>query len=999
MKAAPRLASARSRSLRSLFIIMMVLTSFAGLGPASALVTFGLEVLVDGDGPGSVTSNPAGIDCSDIDVECFAEFDEGTRVTLTATPGPNAIFTGWSESCTGISSTCVVNMTEFRSVIATFDAAVLDVTVEGDGLGTVASSPGGIECEFDCTETYPAGTVVTLTATPEPDATFAGWSGACTGSGTCVVTMNGDIAVTANFDTANVTVAKAGDGSGTVISSPAGINCGNDCTEPYLPGTVVTLTANPSVTSVFVGWSGACSGTGTCVITAGTDASVTATFDTARLTVTKAGDGGGTVSSSPAGIVCPTDCNELYRPGTSVTLTAVSAANAVFSGWSGACTGTGTCLLPMTTDTSVTATFDTAILSVTRAGLGAGTVTSTLPGIACGLDCSESYLPGTSVTLTAVASAGGTFSGWSGACSGIGPCVLTMTTDASVVATFLPAGLNGKIVYDCELDICVVNEDGTGLVNLTNSPDVYDIHPVWSPDGTRIAFASSRTSVATNTDGNIEIFVMNADGSNVVQQTFTTTGLGQFINSYEPSWNSAGTQIVFEGWRSSGFPQIIKITVGGTGNETVLTNQSDFASKFSPDWSPDGTKILFTWALGQQDIHVINADGSQETNLTPDTLGFDQRGAVWSPDGARFAFTDTRFWSIPDFNTEIFVRNADGSGEVQVTDHPSIDEEASWSPDGTEIAFSSARGGSFDIWSISVPPAGEAAHLLAEPTADQITSGSGVETSPSWFGSGTTPTTFTLTVAKSGTGSGTVTSSPAGIGCGTDCTQSYASGTSVTLTARSSRGSTFTNWSGACTGSGSCVVSMTQARLVTATFTTSGTPGFTLTVAKAGTGSGTVTSSPVGINCGADCSEGYTAGASVMLTAAAAAGSTFAGWSGSCTGSGSCVVSMTQARSVTATFTVTGGGGPFTLTVSNSGTGSGSVTSSPTGIKCGTDCTQSYVSGTSVTLTARAGRESTFAGWSGACNGSGSCVVSMTQSRSVTALFVTTAAPTALGGR
>ena len=55
---------------------------------------------------------------------------------------------------------------------------------------------------------------------------------------------------------------------------------------------------------------------------------------------------------------------------------------------------------------------------------------------------------------------------------------------------------------------------------------------------------------------------------------------------------------------------------------------------------------------------------------------------MWSPDGARFAFTDTRYWNIPDFNTEIFVRSADGAGEIQVTDHPSIDEEPTWSPDG-----------------------------------------------------------------------------------------------------------------------------------------------------------------------------------------------------------------------------------------------------------------------------------------------------------------------------
>jgi hypothetical protein len=95
---------------------------------------------------------------------------------------------------------------------------------------------------------------------------------------------------------------------------------------------------------------------------------------------------------------------------------------------------------------------------------------------------------------------------------------------------------------------------------------------------------------------------------------------------------------------------------------------------------------------------------------------------------------------------------------------------------------------------------------------------------------------------------------------------------------------------------------------------------------------------------------------------------------------------MNAAKSVTATFN-TGGGTGFALTVTKAGSGTGTVTSSPAGIKCGTDCSQSYASGTMVTLTARAGRGFTFTGWSGACSGIGSCVVTMNAAKAVTATF------------
>ena len=240
-------------------------------------------------------------------------------------------------------------------------------------------------------------------------------------------------------------------------------------------------------------------------------------------------------------------------------------------------------------------------------------------------------------------------------------------------------------------------------------------------------------------------------------------------------------------------------------------------------------------------------------------------------------------------------------------------------------------------------------------------------------------TTYGLTVSKAG--AGTVSSSPAGISCGADCTENYTAGTSVTLTAAPAAGSAFAGWSGACSGTSStCVVGMTAARSVTATFSP---VSYALTVSKGGLGFGAVVSAPAGIDCGADCTENYAHGTSVTLTATPAAGSTFAGWSGACSGTGSCTVSMTTANTVTASFNTVS----YALTVSKAGAGNGTVTSSPTGVACGTDCTENYAHGTSVTLTAAPAAGSTFAGWSGACSGTGACTVSMTSSRAVTASF------------
>lgn len=146
----------------------------------------------------------------------------------------------------------------------------------------MSSAPSGINCGTDCSEPYSSGTTVALTATADAGSTFAGWSGGCNGGDGCTLTLTASTMVTAGFAPAlqgfTLTVTKAGKGSGSVDSTPWGISCGTDCAEAYPSGATVTLTATPAAGSVFAGWTGACSGKGTCTVTLAGDAEATASF-------------------------------------------------------------------------------------------------------------------------------------------------------------------------------------------------------------------------------------------------------------------------------------------------------------------------------------------------------------------------------------------------------------------------------------------------------------------------------------------------------------------------------------------------------------------------------------------------------------------------------------------------------------------------------------------------------------------------------------------------
>ena len=185
---------------------------------------------------------------------------------------------------------------------------------------------------------------------------------------------------------------------------------------------------------------------------------------------------------------------------------------------------------------------------------------------------------------------------------------------------------------------------------------------------------------------------------------------------------------------------------------------------------------------------------------------------------------------------------------------------------------------------------------------------------------------FLLDVSRSGTGTGSVTSVPSGISCGGDCTQSYTDGTSVTLTATPDLGSVFTGWSGACSGAGVCVVSMTAARSIDADFASLGSR--TLTVTTSGSGTGTIVSDVPGIGCGGDCSESYPYATVVTLTAIWTGGATFVEWTGACSGSAACVVTMTNDLAVDANF-VTGEAHDYTYRVTVQNLSGGQALTAP----------------------------------------------------------------------
>jgi len=296
---------------------------------------------------------------------------------------------------------------------------------------------------------------------------------------------------------------------------------------------------------------------------------------------------------------------------------------------------------------------------------------------------------------------------------GSGQTNLTNSLDGDGGAAWSPDG--SRIAFesyrDGNVEVYVMNADGSDQTNLSNNA-ADDWLPAWSPDGSRIAFSSDR-------DGNWEIYVMNADGSD---QTRLTNN--QDVD-WVPLWSPDGSRIAFNSGHD-GKPEVCVMNADGSG-QTNLTNNPGVDGDLAllPAWSPDGSRIAFTSDRdGKLEVYIMNADGSGQTNLT-NNPGYDG-DLAWSPPwpestgtltvaasatatsseqatevlatAAPEALDRIAFTSGRDGNWEVYVMNADGSVQTNLTNNPGEDVFPAWSADGSRIAFSSDRDGNREVY-------------------------------------------------------------------------------------------------------------------------------------------------------------------------------------------------------------------------------------------------------------------------------------------------------------
>jgi Tol biopolymer transport system component len=308
------------------------------------------------------------------------------------------------------------------------------------------------------------------------------------------------------------------------------------------------------------------------------------------------------------------------------------------------------------------------------------------------------------------------------AVAGLGLAVLALRPDSagrptsealsSQTGVVGAARANGLIAFGCGYHICTMSPDGTNITDLTKPDDpnvvlaAYD--PVWSPDGTKIAFYGYPRG-AVRGGANYDVYVMNADGSGVTNLTTSPADVASWFSQGSPKWSPDTTRIAYDG--DDG---LYVMNVDGSDQTKIAAGQD-------ASWSPDGTRIAFEGAGGA--IWSVAPDGSGLVQLTSG-VGFDGFPA-YSPDGAKIAY-----YHGQSNDRAIFVMNADGSNQTRVADFQADTMgRPVWSPDGSMLAFDLYfTDQTWDIYAVNSDGSG-LANLAGDLNRD--------ETDPVWAPDGT----------------------------------------------------------------------------------------------------------------------------------------------------------------------------------------------------------------------------------------------------------------------
>ncbi|WP_299990705.1 InlB B-repeat-containing protein, partial [uncultured Pontibacter sp.] len=715
---------------------------------------------------GSISAEPAA-----------ATYAAGSTVTLTATPASGFRFVGWTGDAEGSDTPLQLTMDAAKTVSATFEVippTMFALTITQPENGSIAAAPSAA--------TYVAGTVVTLTASPNPGFRFVSWTGDATGTEpTTTLIMGADKAVSATFEAIPPTMYAL-----TITQTANGTISAEPSAATYEDGTVVTLTATPAEGYQFVSWSDDASGTElSTTVTMDSDKTVSATFELIPPTMYTL-----TLTESENGSIAAEPNAATYVAGTVVTLTATAADGYRFTGWGGDASGSVNPLqLTMDAHKTISATFEAIppimyALSINQPDNGSISAVPSAP----------TYVAGTVVTLTASPADGYRFVGWKGDATGINlTTTVTMDTDKVVSATFevipptmyaltLPQPENGSIAAEPSAPS---HEAGT-VVTLTATPASGYRFTGWTGDASGTETSTTVTMDADKTvSATFEVIPPIMYALTITQPTGGSIAADPLAATYE-----AGTIVTLTATPANGY-RFVRWTGDAMSTLSPLKLTVDSNKEVSatfeaiPAPGPQVTSFTLVSAHTEQDLFQL-ADGSAivlsqlsstklniRANTSPSTVG-----------SVKVELTGAQFRNYTDNAAPYALFGDDGRGNYYY---------GNWNPPatGTYTLRATPYSGSNGTGTAGTPL------TITFTVVDRESPG----------------TQYALSVST--VGGGTVARAPE--------QDAYAAGTVVTLTATPQAGFRFAGWSGGASGSTNPLqLTMDRSKSVTATFEATG---------------------------------------------------------------------------------------------------------------------------------------------------------------------------------